>query len=411
MRRARARARWPPSQAWLAASTAYLLALLGLAAARRAPAADPPPGRAAAHRRDRVPRTTRRRCSRPRCASLTSRTSRRPREVIVIADNCADATADVAPRGRRDRLGARPRRARQGPGARLGARAAAGATALTPRPWRSSTPTAWPRPRTCSPRSTRRCARGADAAQAIYDVANPDASPTAALRWAAFALKHRVRPRGRAALGLSAGLFGSGMAFRASLLRAQPWRELLGHRGRRVPPANSPEAGVRVAFAGDVSRRDGDADHGRRGPHPAAALGERQRATRARVRARRWPGRGCAGAIRTWSSPALDARGPRRRRCWRRRRSRLPRGRRRSPRSRPLTTTAAACVAGNGRLRARRAARGRARRRRSTGRLAPPRSSWPASSALFGAIARGRGTAEWLRTTREPAPPEPVEVA
>jgi hypothetical protein len=65
---------------------------------------------------------------------------------------------------------------------------------------------------------------GARAVQAAYDVANPEASATAALRWAGFALMHRVRPRGRRALGLSADLFGTGMAFRTSLLREHPWR-------------------------------------------------------------------------------------------------------------------------------------------------------------------------------------------
>jgi 1,2-diacylglycerol 3-beta-glucosyltransferase len=64
---------------------------------------------------------------------------------------------------------------------------------------------------------------GALAVQVAYDVANPEASPSAALRWAGFALMHRVRPRGRRALGLSADLFGSGMAFRTALLRAHPW--------------------------------------------------------------------------------------------------------------------------------------------------------------------------------------------
>lgn len=56
-----------------------------------------------------------------------------------------------------------------------------------------------------------------------YVVSNPDASPTAALRWAGFALIHDVRPRGKRRLGLSCGLFGTGMAFRKKLLREHPW--------------------------------------------------------------------------------------------------------------------------------------------------------------------------------------------
>lgn len=64
---------------------------------------------------------------------------------------------------------------------------------------------------------------GAQAVQAVYDVANPGASAASALRWAGFALMHRVRPRGRARIGLSCDLFGTGMAFRSSLLRQHPW--------------------------------------------------------------------------------------------------------------------------------------------------------------------------------------------
>jgi glycosyltransferase involved in cell wall biosynthesis len=65
--------------------------------------------------------------------------------------------------------------------------------------------------------------RGARAAQARYLVSNPDESSTAALRWAGFALMHVVRPRGKRRLGFSCGLFGTGMAFSSDLLREMPW--------------------------------------------------------------------------------------------------------------------------------------------------------------------------------------------
>jgi len=65
---------------------------------------------------------------------------------------------------------------------------------------------------------------GADAAQARYCAANPQASPAAALRYAGFALINSVRPTARARLGLSAGLLGSGMAFPSRTLQAVPWR-------------------------------------------------------------------------------------------------------------------------------------------------------------------------------------------
>ena len=61
------------------------------------------------------------------------------------------------------------------------------------------------------------------AVQARYDVSNPDASPTAALRAAGFVLKHVIRARGRTHLGLSCGLFGSAMAFRVSVLDDVRW--------------------------------------------------------------------------------------------------------------------------------------------------------------------------------------------
>jgi cellulose synthase/poly-beta-1,6-N-acetylglucosamine synthase-like glycosyltransferase len=59
--------------------------------------------------------------------------------------------------------------------------------------------------------------------QARYDVSNPEASTTSALRAAGFLLKHVIQPRGRERLGLSCGLFGSGMAFRRSLMRELTW--------------------------------------------------------------------------------------------------------------------------------------------------------------------------------------------
>ena len=64
---------------------------------------------------------------------------------------------------------------------------------------------------------------GADAAQAVYRVANPDDSSQAALRAAGFALKHDLRARGRARLGLSPGLFGTGMALRPQMLASIPF--------------------------------------------------------------------------------------------------------------------------------------------------------------------------------------------
>jgi hypothetical protein len=71
-----------------------------------------------------------------------------------------------------------------------------------------------------------RLRRGASVVQVGYAVANPDESWSSALRFASFALTNTVRPLGKTALGLSSGLFGSGMGFSSDVLRRHPWRPL-----------------------------------------------------------------------------------------------------------------------------------------------------------------------------------------
>ncbi|UUY03527.1 glycosyltransferase [Svornostia abyssi] len=88
---------------------------------------------------------------------------------------------------------------------------------------------------------------GEQVVQCDYVVANPDAAPAAALRFAAFRLVNTVRPAGKDALGLSAGLLGTGMAFRGDVLRELGWHaasitEDLEQHLRIV------ESGRRVAF-------------------------------------------------------------------------------------------------------------------------------------------------------------------
>jgi len=68
-----------------------------------------------------------------------------------------------------------------------------------------------------------RLAAGSLVIQARYGVLNADASPIAALRAAALASLHYLRPLGRAALGLSVGLKGNGMCFAARVLEAHGW--------------------------------------------------------------------------------------------------------------------------------------------------------------------------------------------
>jgi cellulose synthase/poly-beta-1,6-N-acetylglucosamine synthase-like glycosyltransferase len=60
--------------------------------------------------------------------------------------------------------------------------------------------------------------------QAYYTVLNAGESPLAALRSAALAAIHYLRPLGRAALGLSCGLKGNGMCFAAPVLERFAWR-------------------------------------------------------------------------------------------------------------------------------------------------------------------------------------------
>lgn len=62
-----------------------------------------------------------------------------------------------------------------------------------------------------------------DAAQAYYGVSNPQESWRTALSSVALSVFHRLRPAGRVTLGGSAGLKGNGMAFRRELLQNIGW--------------------------------------------------------------------------------------------------------------------------------------------------------------------------------------------
>jgi cellulose synthase/poly-beta-1,6-N-acetylglucosamine synthase-like glycosyltransferase len=67
---------------------------------------------------------------------------------------------------------------------------------------------------------------GSPVVQAYYGVLNASDSALAALRGAALAAIHLVRPLGRAALGLSCGLKGNGMCFAASVIERYGWTTL-----------------------------------------------------------------------------------------------------------------------------------------------------------------------------------------
>lgn len=68
-----------------------------------------------------------------------------------------------------------------------------------------------------------RLAQGERAIQAYYAVRAPEQSNSVALRYAALAVLHYVRPQGRMVLGGSAGLKGNGMVFAADVLRRHNW--------------------------------------------------------------------------------------------------------------------------------------------------------------------------------------------
>jgi 1,2-diacylglycerol 3-beta-glucosyltransferase len=207
--------------AWLAASSLYLLALLvaGRRPRARAAGAETVQGRVAVL----VPAHNEQGAIGAAVASLSAQDHPGELlEVIVIADNCSDDTAALA--------------------------ASAGATV-----WERDAPAAPGKPQALAwgldrlgrersdtdvvvivdadcAASANLCStiageiqEGADAVQVPYAVSNPSASPTAALRAAGFGLKHVIRARGRARLGLSCNLFGTGMGFSAALLQRVPW--------------------------------------------------------------------------------------------------------------------------------------------------------------------------------------------
>jgi 1,2-diacylglycerol 3-beta-glucosyltransferase len=165
------------------------------------------------------------------------------RRVVVVADNCSDATA-----ARAREAGAvvleRSDTSRRGKGYALALafeRALADGvtdavvvvdadTKVTPNLLRAF---------------DARLQSGARAVQAEYCVANPDASWRTRLMHVGFTLFHDVRSRARERLGVSTGLRGNGMGFAVSLLREVPHEAFsvvedveygirLGQRGYRV---------------------------------------------------------------------------------------------------------------------------------------------------------------------------------
>lgn len=208
--------------AWLDLSTAYLLALV-LAAAT-----DRNESRIAAHGEDPlrtvtlVPAHNEQSVIAPCVASLLAQdVADGMHRVIVVADNCTDATASVA-RASGAMVWERADTTRLGKGHALAwaidkvilELPHTEVVGIVDADCRASE-------NLCSVWS-RAIRRGAVGVQADYRIANPAASTAAARRWAGFALMHRVRGAGKERLGLSCGLYGSGMAFPFGTVAAIP---------------------------------------------------------------------------------------------------------------------------------------------------------------------------------------------
>ena len=235
--------------AWLAASTAWLLALLGAAAVRRPSLPAAPPSSLSfvvlvpAHDEEAVIRRT--------LAALDGLNGPRERRaIVVIADHCDDRTAQIA--RETGAMVLERSSGERGKGAaltwaldQLAARDAHGDVVVIV-------------DADCVPSPNildaigRRVAAGADAVQVDYVVANPHEGTAAALRYAAFRLQNTVRPRGRDALGLSAGLHGTGMGFSRQLLERHPWSATSLVEDQEHHLALQ-AAGVRVAFAAEAT--------------------------------------------------------------------------------------------------------------------------------------------------------------
>jgi cellulose synthase/poly-beta-1,6-N-acetylglucosamine synthase-like glycosyltransferase len=93
---------------------------------------------------------------------------------------------------------------------------------------------------------------GSQVIQAHYSVLNPEEAPLAALRYAALAAVHYLRPLGRSTLGLSCGLKGNGMCFATPVLARFGWHWFTLAEDVEFHLVLA-RAGVRVDFAPETS--------------------------------------------------------------------------------------------------------------------------------------------------------------
>jgi 1,2-diacylglycerol 3-beta-glucosyltransferase len=144
------------------------------------------------------------------------------RRVVVIADNCSDATARRAHDAGAE-VWERTDAKRTGKGAALGwalerLRADRGWELLVIVDADTRVDTAF------LEALNDRIDAGAEVVQGEYRVANPDASIVSRLAEVSFAVQSVLRQRGRAALGAAAKLQGNGMAFSRAAIEGHGWR-------------------------------------------------------------------------------------------------------------------------------------------------------------------------------------------
>jgi 1,2-diacylglycerol 3-beta-glucosyltransferase len=174
-------------------------------------------------------------------------------EIVVIADNCSDETAEIAKAAGADAVLERCTGGAAGKGRALR--------------WASDAILAAEEPpdavvivdadatveRDALARLAEAFEGGAHAAQSDY-VLDPDTRGSSALRAAAFLLINRVRLAGRAALGLSASLAGSGMLISSQLLSSVPWEAFTSAEDIEYS-LDLQAAGHKIAYVGDARVR------------------------------------------------------------------------------------------------------------------------------------------------------------
>lgn len=94
--------------------------------------------------------------------------------------------------------------------------------------------------------------RGDAVIQSYYGVLNGEDTWPAALRYAAMALFNGLRPRGRDALGLSAGLRGNGMCFAAHIIERFGWEAFTLAEDAELH-LQLVSAGIRVTYAPEAT--------------------------------------------------------------------------------------------------------------------------------------------------------------